>query len=264
MMKRAAALAAALCLSLAALTSAANAATYFPRYTGDSPSIAVALDALGEDSSYAVRAEIAAANGIGGYRGTAAQNIQMLELLRQGRLVRLDGDQSAPSGGLAAANLSRVSFLRQSRNTCKATSAAMAVNLILGGDRYKTGDMIYSGVLCRSLEGERYTGSDGNAYQVSYKTDGYVGSLRELEKAVDAALSDGLPIVVAVHSAASRHHWIVLVGRDGQGGYLAVDPARRGAGSMASQVKSMAAMGYSFGLADYARPHYGYISFQRR
>ena len=45
--------------------------------------------------------------------------------------------------------------------------------------------------------------------------------------------------------------------------YLAVDPARSGSGSMASQARSMAAMGYSFGLADYAQPHYGYISFHR-
>ena len=32
---------------------------------------------------------------------------------------------------------------------------------------------------------------------------------------------------------------------------------------MASMAKSMASMGYSFGLTDYAVPHYGYISFQQ-
>ena len=124
--------------------------------------------------------------------------------------------------------------------------------------------MIHSGVLCRSLEGNVYTGSDANAYRTTYKTDSYVGSLRELEAAVDAALANGLPIVTAVHSASSPHHWIVVVGRDSAGNYLAVDPARSGSGSMASQARSMAAMGYSFGLTDYAQPHYGYISFQRR
>ena len=55
----------------------------------------------------------------------------------------------------------------------------------------------------------------------------------------------------------------MVVGGDANGGYLAVDPARSGSGSMASQARSMAAMGYSFGLADYAQPHYGYISFHR-
>lgn len=334
MMKRFAAMAAALCLTLSMLTTAASAASCFPQYTGGSPSIAAALDALGADSSYAGRAKIAEANGITGYRGTAEQNTRMLELLRQGklidpsaaasgspffpaytgsspsiaaaldavgaesafayrtriaaangvtdysgtaaqntallqllrqgRLLRPDSSAApAPSGGLAG-NLSRVSFIRQDKNTCKATSAAMAVNVLLGGDRYSTADMIYTGVLCRSLEGEVYAGSDGNTYQAAYKTDGYVGSLRELEAAVDAALSNGLPIVTAVHSAGSPHHWIVVVGRDSQGGYLAVDPARSGSGTMASQARSMASMGYSFGLADYSQLHYGYISFQRR
>ena len=246
------------------LIDPAAVSPYFPAYTGASPSIAAALDALGIDSSYAGRAEIAAANGMGGYRGTAAQNTRLLELLKQGRLIRPDSAApAAPSGGPAAANLGRVSFLRQDRDTCKATSAAMAVNLLLGGDRYATRDMIHSGVLCRSLEGDRFTASDGRVYRTVYKTDGYVGSQRELKAAVDAAVDSGLPIVAAVNSAVSRHHWIVIVGRDSQGNYLAVDPARNGYGTMASQVKSMSAMGYSFGLADYAQPHYGYISFRQ-
>ncbi len=250
---------------------AAPDSPYFPVYGGDSPSIAAALDTLGVESGFAYRARIAAANGVADYSGTAAQNTGLLALLKQGRLVRPEGSAApAASGGPldskgpAGANLGRVSFLRQDKDTCKATSAAMAVNLLLGWDRYRTRDMIYSGVLCRSLDGELYTGSDGNAYRAAYKTDGYVGSLKELEAAVEAAVSQGLPIVAAVHSAASRHHWIVVVGRDGQGGYLAVDPARSGSGSMAAQARSMASMGYSFGLADYAQPHYGYISFQRR
>lgn len=244
--------------------AAASASPFFPAYTGSSPSIASALDAVGAGSTFAYRTQIAAANGVADYSGTAAQNTALLQLLRQGRLLRPDSSADpAPSGGLAG-NLSRVSFIRQDKNTCKATSAAMAVNVLLGRDRYSTADMIHTGVLCRSLEGELYTGSDGNTYRATYKTDSYVGSLQELEAAVDAAVSKGLPIVTAVHSAGSPHHWIVVVGRDGQGGYLAVDPARNGSGTMASQARSMASMGYSFGLADYAQPHYGYISFQRR
>lgn len=334
MKKRFAALALALCLTLSTLTASAGAASYFPRYTGGSGSIAAALDSLGADSSYSNRVKIAAVNGVSGYRGTAGQNTQLLALLKQGTLIDPSASDSscfpaytgsspsivaalsalgvdssfsyrariaaangissysgsaaqntnllqllrqgklfkpgsspasapAASGGLTTANLGRVSFLRQDANTCKATSAAMAVNLLLGRDRYSTADMIYSGVLCRSLDGEVYTGSDGNAYRTAYRSDSYTGSLSELTAAVDAALAGGLPIVAPVHSSATRHHWIVLVGRDGQGNYLAVDPARNGSGVMASQVKTMASMGYSFGLTDYTTPHYGYISFQR-
>ncbi len=42
MLKRFAALAAALCLTLTALTASAGAAAYFPRYAGGSGSIAAA------------------------------------------------------------------------------------------------------------------------------------------------------------------------------------------------------------------------------
>lgn len=245
---------------------AASDSPFFPAYTGSSPSIVTALGALGEDSSFPYRAQVAAANGIADYSGSAAQNTSLLQLLKQGKLLRPGSPaiQAADvAGGLTAANLHRVNFLRQDNNTCKATSAAMAVNLIVGGNRYSTADMIYSGVLCRSLDGDLYTGSDQATYRATYRTDGYTGSLNELKAAVEDAVTNGLPIVAAVHSSATRHHWIVIVGRDGYGGYLAVDPARNGSGSMASQARSMTSMGYSFGLTDYASPHYGYISFQR-
>ena len=332
MKKQIPALAAALCLTVSTLAASANAASCFPRYTGTSVSVAAALDALGVDSSYANRADIAAANGISGYRGAAAQNIQMLELLRQGalidpaasgsphfpaytgsspsiaaalaavgaessfsyraqiaaangvanysgtaaqntsllqllkegRLVKPDSASlPAPYNSLTAANLSKVPFIPQDKNTCKATAAAMAVNLVVGGNRYSTSSMIDSGVLCRNLNGALYKGSNGSTYRTTYKTDSYAGSLSELKAAVEAAVSSGLPIVVPVHSSSTRHHFIVFGGRDSSGKYLAVDPAASGSGSMSAKARSMASMGYSFGLTDYAAPHYGYISFQR-
>ena len=42
------------------------------------------------------RSKIAAANGITGYSGSAAQNTRLLELLKQGRLAR-PGASTAPS-----------------------------------------------------------------------------------------------------------------------------------------------------------------------
>ena len=250
-------------LKLGALIDPAAESPYFPAYTGTSPSIVTALGALGVDSSFSYRTQIAVANGVAAYSGSAAQNTSLLQLLKQGRLIRPGSSAvSTAAGGLTAVNLSQVSFLRQATNTCKATAAAMAVNVIVGSNRYSTADMLYSGVLCRSLDGDLYTGSDRNTYRATYKTDSYVGSLSELQAAVDAALANGLPIVAAVHSAATRHHWIVVVGRDSSGNYLVVDPARNGSGTMASQTVSMASLGYSFGLTDYAAPHYGYISFQ--
>jgi N-acetylmuramoyl-L-alanine amidase len=62
------------------------AANYFPKYTGTSSSIVTGLNAVGATSTYTYRKSIAAANGIEGYKGTAAQNGTMLKLLKQGKL----------------------------------------------------------------------------------------------------------------------------------------------------------------------------------
>lgn len=68
-------------------TTSVQTSTYYPKYTGNSPSIVVALSAVGEkDTSKAHRKMIASANGIKSYSGTAPQNTQMLNLLKQGKL----------------------------------------------------------------------------------------------------------------------------------------------------------------------------------
>ena len=60
---------------------------YYPAYTAGGNSITMALSSLGIDSSMAHRKQIAAANGIGGYAGTYTQNVTMLTLLKNGRLI---------------------------------------------------------------------------------------------------------------------------------------------------------------------------------
>ena len=66
-------------------------ANYFPVYTGTSGSINTSLNAIGVDNSYAYREKIAAANNISNYRGTPAQNTQMVNLLKHGKLIRPNG-----------------------------------------------------------------------------------------------------------------------------------------------------------------------------
>lgn len=62
---------------------------YFPpcsNYNG--VSIVDGLKSIGANSSYSYRGTIAIANGITGYKGTAAQNTQMLNLLKAGKLIK--------------------------------------------------------------------------------------------------------------------------------------------------------------------------------
>lgn len=62
---------------------------YFAKYTGNSHSIVDALYSIGiTDVSISARKKIAAKNGINDYTGTAAQNTKLLQLLKEGKLIK--------------------------------------------------------------------------------------------------------------------------------------------------------------------------------
>ena len=234
--------------------TAAAAGEYWPPCSGTETSLVDGLKAAGADASFAARISIAAANGIMDYRGTAEQNMLLLKLLKDGALRR---EAASP----IAANAARVSFISQGYKTCKATAAAMAVNLLLGNDDQSTAGM--GGSCCRSIEGECFTGFDGKTYVGQYRTDGYVGSEKELLTVMDAALAAGVPMVIPVHSTRSwgtKHHWVLLLGQDGAD-YRIADPACRWEGSVAYCATTLSERHYALGLADYDRLHYGWITF---
>lgn len=66
----------------------APVANYFTKYSGTTNSIVSALKTLGVNSSFAYRAQIAKANGIRLYAGTATQNTKLLNLLKSGMLIK--------------------------------------------------------------------------------------------------------------------------------------------------------------------------------
>ena len=61
---------------------------YFKKYTGKSVSIVDGLKAIGANSKYSYRQKIAKANGIKGYTGLPYQNTKLLNLLKQGKLIK--------------------------------------------------------------------------------------------------------------------------------------------------------------------------------
>jgi len=65
-----------------------NNLNYFKQYTGNSLSIVDALKNINSDYSYNYRIKIANKNGIQNYMGTSAQNIFLLNLLKQGKLIK--------------------------------------------------------------------------------------------------------------------------------------------------------------------------------
>lgn len=247
-------LGAVMALALLVPGGAAEAAgECYPKCAASYESLVDALISVGADASFASRKEIAESNGVSGYTGSAAQNILLLNKLKNGALLQAS---AAPLD----TNLAKVRYIAQEAKTCKASAVAMAVNLLRGNNECTTALM--GGTCCWSIDGVSYTGSDGRRYRGSYKTDSYIGSAGELSAAINSALAAGVPIVAAVHSTAggTQHHWVVIVGKRGND-YLVVDPAYGSAGTVADNARTLSSRSYAFGLTDYDTPHYGYVTF---
>ena len=61
---------------------------YYKKYTGKSASLVDALKSIGVTNTFANRTKIANKNGIKSYTGTAEQNTKLLNLLKQGKLIK--------------------------------------------------------------------------------------------------------------------------------------------------------------------------------
>jgi len=68
--------------------AAARDPEYYLHAVWHGNSITKALESIGEDGSYQHRVQIATANNISGYTGSAVQNTYMLNLLRTGQLIK--------------------------------------------------------------------------------------------------------------------------------------------------------------------------------
>ena len=71
-----------------AVTPPQPTTNYFPKYNGGSNSLVDALKELGITSSFAYRKVIAKKNGIPLYSGWASQNVKLLTLLKEGKLIK--------------------------------------------------------------------------------------------------------------------------------------------------------------------------------
>lgn len=130
--RRAASLFLLLVMVVSIASTTVFAATYYPKYEGKTVSIVDALYAVGApdyEATYAFRKQIAAANGIADYRGTAAQNIQMLNMLKAGTLQK-PADTTTPAApstpatkdGCFPAYTGKITGLVTSLNAVGATS----------------------------------------------------------------------------------------------------------------------------------------------
>ena len=75
-------------VGLVATSESESSSIYFPKWVGTGLSIVNALNTIGEDSGFSNRKKIAVANGIANYRGTSSQNMALVNLIKQGKLIK--------------------------------------------------------------------------------------------------------------------------------------------------------------------------------
>lgn len=85
-----------MCGGSSGTSSSGSSGGYYPAFS--SSSIVDGLKSIGVDSSMSNRKKIAAANGISGYSGTAAQNTKLCSLAKQGKLKKAGSSGSGSSG----------------------------------------------------------------------------------------------------------------------------------------------------------------------
>ena len=90
-------------------SSSGSSGGYYPAFS--SSSIVDGLKSIGVDSSMSNRKKIAAANGISGYTGTAAQNTKLCSLAKQGKLKKAGASGSSSSGSSYYAKFSSTSIV---------------------------------------------------------------------------------------------------------------------------------------------------------
>ena len=115
--------------------------SYFPACKESLKSIKDAFDSINEDSSFNNRKKIAILNGIEDYKGTPEQNIELLNKLKQGKLLKSAGANSSGSGsGSGSGSLEqKIKNIENSNEFGNKKKAMVIIGNILLKKGYETG-----------------------------------------------------------------------------------------------------------------------------
>ena len=75
--------------------------TYYPSCNSSTQSLEDCLKQIGVDSSYANREKIANLNGISNYTGSPDQNATLINLLKNGKLIKSKGESTSTNSNLS-------------------------------------------------------------------------------------------------------------------------------------------------------------------
>lgn len=167
----------------------------FPKCGSGYESIALALESIGVDGSKEYRTKIAAVNGIENYTGTAEQNIQMLDLLKAGKLINPDAQiADTPNTDVElGTGQYLVSFDANSGTGTMADSVLHSGDLLPGNVFVKTGytfqgwansatgSVIFTDQAAAALTANMtlYAVWKPNTYTVSYDPNGGTGAMAD-------------------------------------------------------------------------------------
>lgn len=103
--------------------------TYYPACSKNAQSITDALSKIGVDSSMKNRKEIAALNNISNYQGLEEQNIALLNLFKQGKLIKSKGSSGSSNVSSNNSNISSDEMMKNltKSNTYGGKTNAMAI-----------------------------------------------------------------------------------------------------------------------------------------
>ncbi|MDE5772356.1 MAG: RICIN domain-containing protein [Ruminococcus sp.] len=111
-------------------TSVIAYADNYPSVSSSYKSIVDALNSIGVDSSFSNRKQIAQANNISGYSGTASQNTTMLNKLKNGTLVKPGTSSSGNSGNATTSSFAGTYEVVNCSKLNVRSSASMGNNII--------------------------------------------------------------------------------------------------------------------------------------
>ena len=115
--------------------------TYYPACSISTQSIVDALKSIGVDTSFGNRKKIAEINGIQNYSGKPEQNTSLLNLLKQGRLIKSKGIGASSNSGnnTANANNTMIQNIKNSGQFGQKTDALFIIGNILEQNGYESG-----------------------------------------------------------------------------------------------------------------------------
>lgn len=114
--------------------------TYYPACSSSYSSLVDALKSIGVDSSFSSRKSIASLNGISSYSGTAAQNTELLNKLKNGKLIKSTsgGSTDDPTPSTPASTSSMIKKIEQSTKFASKKNTLSIIGSILLNSGYET------------------------------------------------------------------------------------------------------------------------------